>query len=129
MEVELTDDQKYSNYVRLLETIKYIGEGNRITEDWMDEQMLIIQGYKIAFPLSFRVLNPEIKDKEFRIKAEQADVLLNSLITSIQHEKTFKVGHYYMLLQRLLDMLHHISQYYSDDGDELSSFMRNMSLG
>ena len=128
MEQELTDDEKYSNYCRLVETIQFIESGGRITEDWMEHHKDVIHEYRDGFPDSFRALNLEIKDKEFRTLADQADVLMNSLLTSIQYEKTFKVGHYHMLLQRLFRMLEIVHEYH-DDGDELSSFMRNMSLG
>lgn len=124
---ELTDDEKYSNYCRLVETIQFIESGGRITEDWMEHHKDVIKEYHDAFPYSFRVLNPEIKDKEFRTIAEQADVLMNSLLTCIQYEKTFKVGHYHLLLQRLLRMFQIVCEYH-DDGDELSNFMRNMTL-
>jgi hypothetical protein len=128
MEQELTDDQKYSNYCRLVETIQFIESGGRITEDWMEHHKDVIREYRDGFPDSFRALNLEIKDKEFRTLADQADVLMNSLLTSIQYERTFKVGHYHMLLQRLFRMLEIVHEYH-DDGDELSNFMRNMSLG
>jgi hypothetical protein len=128
MEQDLTDDQKYSNYCRLVETIQFIESGGRITEDWMEHHKDVIHEYHNAFPQSFRTLNPEIKDKEFRTLAEQSDVLMNSLLTTIQYEKTFKVGHYHLLLQRLFRMLQIVYEYH-DDGDELSAFMRNMSLG
>lgn len=128
MEQELTDDQKYTNYVRLVETIQFIESGGRITEDWMEHHKAVIQEYREGFPDSFRTLNQEIKDKEFRTLAGETDVLMNSLLTSIHYEKTFKVGHYHMLLRRLLRMLEIVYEYH-DEGDELSNFMRNMSLG
>ena len=128
MEQELTDEQKYTNYVRLVETIQFIESGGRITEDWMEHHKGVIQEYRDGFPDSFRGMKPEIKDKEFRTLASETDVLMNSLLTSIQYEKTFKVGHYHMLLRRLLRMLEIVYEYH-DDGDELSNFMRNMSLG
>lgn len=128
MEQDLTDEEKYTNYCRLVETIQFIESGGRITEDWMEHHKELIQIYRDAFPNSFQTLNPEIKDKEFRTLANESDVLMNSLLTSIQYEKTFKVGHYHMLLRRMLRMLEIVYEYY-DDGDELSNFMRNMTLG
>lgn len=128
MEQDLTDDEKYTNYCRLVETVQFIEGGGRITEDWMEYHKELIQIYRDAFPNSFQTLNPEIKDKEFRTLAGESDVLMNNLLTSIQYEKTFKVGHYHMLLRRLLRMLEIVYEYH-DDGDELSNFMRNMSLG
>jgi hypothetical protein len=128
MDEELTDTQKYSNYCRLLETIQFIESGGRITEDWMEHHKDVIHEYHNAFPDSFRELNQEIKDREFRTLAEQADVLMNSLLTTIRYERTFKVGHYHLLLQRLQRMLEIVIDYY-DEGDELSAFMKNMSLG
>lgn len=128
MEQDLTDEEKYTNYCRLVETIQFIENDGRITEDWMERHKELIQIYRDAFPSSFKTLNPEIKDKEFRTLASESDVLMNSLLTSIQYEKTFKVGHYHMLLCRIFRMLEIVYEYY-DDGDELSNFMRNMTLG
>ena len=128
MDEELSDTQKYSNYCRLLETIQFIENGGRITEDWMEHNKHVIHEYHNAFSDGFRELNLEIKDKEFRTLAEQADVLMNSLLTTIQYEKTFKVGHYHLLLQRLQRMAKIVIEYH-DEGDELSAFMQTMSLG
>ena len=127
MEEDLTEDEKYSNYCRLVETLQFIEQGGRITEDWMEHHKGVIQQYHEAFSNGFRGLNLEIKSKEFRTLAEQADVIMNSLLTSIQYEKTFKVGHYHLLLQRLFHMVQIVNEYY-DEGDELTSFMKNMTL-
>lgn len=127
MDEDLTEDEKYSNYCRLVETIQFIEGGGRITEDWMEHHKGVIRQYHEVFSNGFRAINLEIKSKEFRTLAEQADVIMNSLITSIQYEKTFKVGHYHLLLQRLFHMVQIVNEYY-DEGDELTSFMKNMTL-
>ena len=124
----LTYDEKFYNYRRLVDTIQFIDQGGRITEDWMETHKQILGEYRNAFPDSFRAVNPEIKHKEFRTLAEESGVLLDSLMTSIQYEKKFKVGHYRMLLTRMLRMVDLVNEYH-DDGDELTSFMQNMSLG
>jgi hypothetical protein len=128
MDEDLTEDQKYSNYCRLVETIQFIEGGGRITEDWMEHHKGVIKAYDEAFSEGFHMINLEIQSKEFRTLAQQADVIMKSLITSIQYEKTFKVGHYHLLLQRLFHMVQIVNAYYDDTGDELSSFMKNMTL-
>ncbi len=127
MDEDLSDDEKYSNYCRLVETIQFIEAGGRITEDWMEHHKSVIHVYHDAFPYGFQALNPEINNKEFRSLGEQAEVLMNSLLTSIQYEKTFKVGHYLLLLQRLFRMVQIVNEHH-EDGDELSIFMKNMTL-
>jgi hypothetical protein len=128
MDQDLTDDEKFSNYCRLVETIQFIEGGGRITEDWIEYHKKVIQEYRNAFPDNLQTINEEIRDKEFRTLAQQADVLMNSLMTSIQYEKTFKLGQYHMLLQRLFRMVQISNQYHGSE-DELSNFMQNMSLG
>lgn len=130
MEIEetLTDTQRYSNYCNLVETIKFIEQGGRITEDWIEHHKGVLIQYRAAFPSSFLIMNSEIKDKEFRKIAQEADVLINSLMTSVYYEKTFKVGQYHMLLKRMFRMLEIVNEN-CDDGDELATFMQNMSLG
>jgi hypothetical protein len=124
---ELTYEQKSYNYCRLVETIQFIEEEGRITEDWMEDHKTVIYEYRNAFPNSLKTLNPEFKNKEFRLLASQADVLLNSLTTSIEYEQSFKVGQYHKLLQRLLRMLEIISSH-DNTGDDLSAFLQAMSL-
>jgi hypothetical protein len=129
MEIEeLTDDQKYNNYCRLLNAVNYIEEGQRITEDWMEEQKNIIHQIKSAFQSGFRNINPEIKDKEFRNLAVQAETLSNSLYNSVEYDKTFKVGHYHLFLTKILAMLDIVCKYYGEE-EELSTFMNKMTLG
>lgn len=126
--VELTDDEKYANYCRLLETIEFIEKGSRVTEDWMEEHKNHIQTIRQRFAEGFQNINLEIKDKEFRKLANETETIINSLMVSIQYDKTFKVGHYYILLTRMLSMFKIVCLYHGD-GDQLSEFMNKMTLG
>lgn len=125
---KLTDEEKYANYCRLLETIDFIEKGERVTEDWMEDNKHHIQAIRLAFPEGFQNVNPEIKDKEFRKLANETETIMNSLIVSIQYDKTFKVGHYYILLTRILSMFNSVCLHHGD-GDQLCEFMNKMTLG
>lgn len=125
---DLTDDQKFANYCRLVETIEYIESGGRITEDWMEFHKAHIHVIASFFVDGFQNLNPEIKHKEFRTIAKEVDVIMNNLLSSIQYEKTFKVGHYNILLNKILTMFK-ITHEFHGNQDELSDFMNKMSLG
>jgi hypothetical protein len=125
---DLTDDQKFANYCRLVETIEYIESGGRITEDWMECQKTHIHTIASFFTEGFQNLNPEIKTQEFRKIAKEVDVIMNNLLSSIHYEKTFKVGHYNILLNKILIMFK-LSHEFHEKEDELSEFMNNMSLG
>lgn len=124
---EIPDDQKFANYCRLIQTINFIEEENRITEDWMEEQKKFISDIREGFSMGFNNVNIEIKDRQFRTTAQETEVILNSLITSIQYDKTFKVSQYHSLLVRILKLFKIVNQYYSET-DELSEFMQKMTL-
>lgn len=125
---ELSDDQKFANYCRLLEAIEHIESGGRITEDWMEAQKEHIERIAVFFVDGFKSLSPEIKDKEFRTIAQQADTMLTSLLTSIYYDKTFNVGHYNILLNKIL-VLFKLTHEFHGSSDELSEFMNKMTLG
>ena len=125
---DLTDDQKFANYCRLVETIEYIESGGRITEDWMEFHKAHIHTIASFFTEGFQNLSPEIKAQEFRKIAKEVDVIMNNLLSSIHYEKTFKVGHYNILLNKILIMFK-LSHEFHEKEDELSEFMKNMSLG
>lgn len=125
---DLTDEQKFANYCRLVETIEYIESGGRITEDWMEIQKNHIQLIGNFFVDGFQNLNPEIENKDFRTIGKEADVILNNLLSSIHYNKTFKVGHYNILLNKIL-LMFKISYEFHGNEDELSDFMNNMTLG
>lgn len=125
---ELSDDRRQANYCHLLETIAFIEKNERITEDWIELQKEFIQDVKNFFICGFQTLNPEIKNKEFRILANETETIINSLITSIQYDNTFKVKHYSSFLNRLLNLFQRVHEFHGS-GEELSGFMNNMSLG
>ena len=124
---ELTDDQKFANYCRLINAINYIEEENRITEDWMEDQKKFIEDICEGFSMGIENVNNEIKDIEFRTTAREAAIILNSLITSIQYDKTFKVSQFHSLLVRILKLFKIVNKHYAET-DELSEFMQKMTL-
>lgn len=125
---DLSDEKKFANYCRLLETIEFIESGGRITEDWMESQKEHILEMQNFFTQGFKNLNPEIKNEEFRSAAKEADTLMNSLLKTIYYDRTFEVRHYNILLNKLLIMFKVCIEFHGND-DELSEFMNNMTLG
>lgn len=124
---ELSDDQRFANYCRLIQTINYIEEENRITEDWMEKQKKFIDDIREGFSMGFQNVNDDIKDRQFRTTAQETEVILNSLLTSIQYDKTFKVSQYHSLLIRILKLFKIANQHYAES-DELADFMQKMTL-
>ena len=125
---DLSDEKKFANYCRLLETIEFIESGGRITEDWMELQKEHILEMQNFFTQGFKNLNPEIKSEEFRSAAKEADTLMNSLLKTIYYDRTFEVRHYNILLNKLLIMFKVCITYHGDE-DELTEFMNTMTLG
>jgi hypothetical protein len=128
---ELSDEQKYANYVRLLNAITHIETHQNLDKDksWMEEQKgHIMTIYEIAFPDGIENTNPEIDDPNFRRLAKDTSKVMNNLVASIENTDTFKVGVFYILLKNIVGMLDIVWAHYGE-GDELSEFMNKMTLG
>lgn len=93
----------------------------------MEEQKKFIGDIREGFSMGFHNVNPEIKDRGFRTTAQETETILNSLITSIEYDKTFKVSQFHSLLTRILKLFKTVSQYYSET-EELTEFMQKMTL-
>lgn len=105
MEEEDTDlySSPYDNYLRLLKTIETIENKFRLTEDWYEEHKQHILKYRDEF-INLKYVNQDIEDKLFRQKAEEAELLLSSLVNEIHTTKKFTIKLYLLLNKRLKDL-------------------------
>jgi hypothetical protein len=92
--MELTAEEKESNYEFLINAIQHVERGRRITEDWIHEQSKRILYYRDFWPDLSRV-NPDITDHRFRSWAVEVETLLTSLCSDIKKYRTFPVGDYH----------------------------------
>ena len=110
------------NYRRLVATIEFLKSKKRITEDWMEDHKQIIFEYREAFP-NVAQANEEVKDREFRNIANQAELLLSDLVREIKLTRFFTVQDYYDLCMCFYTMCQHL---YTED--ELCDMLNGMEL-
>jgi hypothetical protein len=96
--MEYSADEKKSHYDFLIDAIRYVERGDRITEDWMEEHKKKILAYRDFWPDMSR-LNPEISNHHFRAWAVEVETLLVSLCNDIYTYKTFSVPDYHRFNQ------------------------------
>ena len=89
--MEYTDDDKYANYIHVLEVIRHIKDGKRITEDWMESEIRWIKIIRDFYP-DMSKLNPDITDRRWRAMAEECELVLSELVWEIQQTRTFPVA-------------------------------------
>ena len=117
-----TDNQKVSNYFFLLEAIRHVQNGRRITEDWMEEQKCRILLYREFWP-DLSALNPELSDYNFRAYAAESESLLSGLCDEIREFKTFTVQTYHTLNTCLFRM----SEMFDED-NEIADLLSSVKL-
>ena len=108
MDVEYSDEQKQMNHARILEVIHHQKTRGRITEDWMEDQKKFILIVRDFFG-NIEMANMDRQDREYRIIAEETEMLLNHLVEEIRETKTFSVKIYYKLsanLDRMVNLLY-----------------------
>lgn len=105
--MDYSDEDKQTNYEFMIDAIRHVEKGMRITEDWMEEHKDRILVYRDFWPDMSR-LNPDVKDHRFRSWAVEVEVLLQSLCMDIKTYKTFFVPDYHrfnMSMRRMAEML------------------------
>lgn len=109
---EYTDDEKSYNYTMLMNAIDHNTHNKRITEDWMEDHKKFIMLIRNTYD-NFALANIEIKDRRFRLLAENSELILSHLAYEIQTEQTFTVVMYFSLCQNLKRMFEIATE---DDG-------------
>ena len=99
-----SEDEKANNFRKVLDTIQYIRNGGRITEDWMTEHKRVILYYRDFFG-DFNLMNPECKNRRFRMLAEDTELVLNHLVSEIHETGYFSVDMYLKLNSNLKRMM------------------------
>ena len=115
-------EEKQSNYEFLMNAIRHVERGDRITEDWMEEQKDRILLYRGFWPDMSR-LNPDVKDYNFRTWAVEVETLLESLCSDIRTYKTFSVPDYH----RFNIGMRRMAQTFAEDED-FTDMMSNLKF-
>ena len=117
MDTEYSDDERYTNYKFLENTIRHVRNQERITEDWMEEHKARIIAYR-EFWHDMTRLNPEIKEYWFRALAVEAETLLTLLYEEILETKSFTVEAYHAFNECVYKM----AQTFVDENDLADMF-------
>ena len=102
---EYSTEEKLSNYQFLIDAIRHVEQGKRITEDWMQEHSEKILFYRDFWP-DLSLVNPDIKDHRFRAWAVEVETLLSTMCRDIKTYRSFSVSDYHrfnMCVRRMSD--------------------------
>ena len=112
--MEYTEQQKEYHYRYLVDTIQFLLNKQRITEDWMEEHKVSIMKYRSAFMDDLKYINPEITNLGFREACRESDPLLTKLVNSIIKKGTFDTNTYLIFCQKIKFIVDFISNYYPE---------------
>lgn len=119
---EFNDEEKHQNYCRIARTIEFLQNGERITEDWMIENIEYIKMYR-SWISDFSEINLEKDDTEFRKCCQETETLMQYLSRTVNMSDYFDTKVYLIFLQhmkKICDMLM--------DDDDLETCMRMLSM-
>ena len=117
-----SSEQKHDNYKRLLTTIKFLEQNQRITEDWMESNKERIELYR-EWNLDYSGAHDEIADQEFRTTASKTEYILQLLCDQIRDTKTFDPRLFLQFNYGLKLMVEAVMS-----NDELASVLADMTI-
>lgn len=112
--MKYTDEERSQHYCYLLETIEFLTNNGRITEDWMEEHKKTIMTYRREYLDDLKYVNQEINDPEFRRACQEAEPLLSKLVNTIIKQGTFHVQTYLVFCQKIKFMVDFVNEYYPE---------------
>lgn len=112
----------YDNYLRIVETIRTLESGDRLTEDWFEEHKGHILKYREQF-INFAKINEDVEESEFRTKAVEVETILCSLVHEIRFRRTFNTKVYLILNRHLKELTESLWEV-----EELSSSIGGMGM-
>jgi hypothetical protein len=126
---KLTEEAKNKNYLQLIGNLKYLQNGYRITEDWLEHNRAVALKYRDWF-YDFSTINPDIKDAEFRKKAAEAETLLSNICAGLHANDYLDVKYYRMLLERMVFLCDFLvpREEREDAMDKLADFMAQLGV-
>lgn len=117
-----SDSEKLDNYMEIVNTLKFLDSGGRVTEDWMERHKWVIQRWR-DWVFDYSEVNREVEEKVFRKTCNETETLISYLVQSIRTTKTFDVKVYYILLTKMKYICDNIIH-----ADELEMLMSRMNM-
>ena len=121
-----TTEEKHKHYQILIDTIQFLSNNGRVTEDWMEEHKKWIMTYRREYMDDMKYVNPEIQEPEFRQTAIETELLLSKLVNSIIKTGTFNTKTYLMFCNKIKFMIHYVMDYYPES--EIDSLLSEMKI-
>jgi hypothetical protein len=110
------------NYRMLVETINFLENRGRVTEDWVEHHKKVIARYRDAFP-NFEDTNPEVDNSYFRDMAKQAEILITFLMREICLKNGIHLREYLLFCKTIRTMCEFLF-----DEEDLASMLSDMEL-
>jgi len=117
-----SEEQRYEHYKEIVGNLRHIETNQKLTEDWMQENMFLIRRWRDWFE-NFGVVNQDITNPDFRKACFEAETLLQNVATSVRLRNTFEVKVYKLLLQKMKYICDSLFQ-----DDEMEMLMHSISL-
>jgi chemotaxis regulatin CheY-phosphate phosphatase CheZ len=95
-----SDTEKYQNYMQIINALKHIETGQRITEDWMEDNKWLIEKWRDWID-DYSTINSDMQSRDFRKLCSETETIMQYLIRSIRSTKTFDVKVYTLLLRHM----------------------------
>jgi len=117
-----TAEQRHENYMDIINNLTHLQTQKPITEDYMEENMFLIQRWRDWFG-NFATVNPDVSSPDFRKACSDAETLLEYLSKTVRTTRTFDVKVYKILLQKMKYICDCLCQ-----DDEIDTMMDTLSL-
>ena len=122
VEDEITDAQRHQNYLELINAIKYMEDGGRVTEDWSDEGKKYVRKWREWIP-DFSNINEEREDVTFRKVCNETETIMKYVHGTIVRSNYLDPKLYLLLLQHMRKMIDLITA-----DDEMDDMMKMLSM-
>ena len=118
----LTEDEKYVNFLNIMNTVRYIENGGLATTEWVDEQKKNVVMYR-EWISDYSKINEEIEDDDFRKCCSETEVLLQNLCHMIEKQGILNLKLFGMFMKH---MKHILDTVFTDD--QMAELLEKLSL-
>ena len=104
MEVEVTDEQKHSSYINLIETVALLSRGDDLNDEWIEAQIKHVQLIRRTYT-DMSLVNLERQDAKIRCIAQTLELYLSGMIQEINVFGTLDTDTYLLFCQGALQLI------------------------
>lgn len=108
---ETTAGDPHQNFLKIMETVKFLDDNGVIDEAWMTAHKELIRKYRSWIP-NYAMVNEEITDKTFRKRCSDIETLLTHLCKTIDTCGRFDIRIYHIFMRNMKAILEYL---FADD--------------